>query len=123
METTASGKTICIGRTSDIPEGEGRAVTIAGKTYAVFRDNDRLYALDNRCPHAGGPLADGMVGGGFVTCPLHGWKVDLKTGAVAGGGEVEVPAVPVMEEEGLIYLEVDPRTADITPGTCACGSR
>ena len=104
METTASGKTICIGRTSDVPAGEGRTVTIAGKGYAVFRDNGRFYALENRCPHSGGPLSDGMVGGGFVTCPLHGWKFDLATGEAVSGGTGRAAAVPVTEEDGLVFL-------------------
>jgi nitrite reductase (NADH) small subunit len=65
-----------------IPVREGRAATIAGRTIAVFNLGDRFVATDNACPHRAGPLCDGIVAGGAVVCPLHGWKVHLDTGAV-----------------------------------------
>ncbi|MBI3393125.1 MAG: Rieske 2Fe-2S domain-containing protein [Nitrospirae bacterium] len=112
---------VCIGRIEDVPDGEGRAVTLYGRTYAVFREGDRLFALENRCPHAGGPLADGFVGGGSVTCPLHGWKVDLRTGKIAGGLGEQVRVMPVIRGEEFIYLEVDLPYENQQTYDCACG--
>jgi nitrite reductase (NADH) small subunit len=73
---------ISLGSIEQIPIGEGREFTVAMKSIAVFRSrNGRIYATDAACPHRGGPLADGIVGGSTVICPLHGWKFDLETGA------------------------------------------
>jgi nitrite reductase (NADH) small subunit len=65
----------------DIPLGEGRAVTIAGRRVAMFRTRSGWYALDASCPHLGGPLADGIVSDRSVICPLHERRFDLITGA------------------------------------------
>ena len=66
----------------NIPLREGRSVRIGDLDIAVFNLGDRFLAVDNRCPHNGGPLADGIVSGATVVCPLHAWKVDLECGAV-----------------------------------------
>jgi nitrite reductase (NADH) small subunit len=74
----------------DVPLGEGRAVTIAGRRIAVFHTPTGWYALDHLCPHRGGPLADGLVADRCVTCPLHERRFDLATGAALSGGEAVV---------------------------------
>jgi nitrite reductase (NADH) small subunit len=81
-----------------IPRREGRAVALGGREIAIFNlgpstalgagpstalgAGDRFLAVENRCPHQGGPLADGIVSGCAVVCPLHAWKVRLDTGGV-----------------------------------------
>ena len=67
---------------ANVPPREGRAVEVAGRQLAVFNLGGRFLAIDNTCPHKGGPLSDGIVAGGSVVCPLHGWKVGLQTGTV-----------------------------------------
>ena len=64
----------------DIPLREGRAVRVNGREIAIFNLGDRFVAMDNRCPHRGGPLADGIVSGTTVVCPLHAWKFGVETG-------------------------------------------
>jgi nitrite reductase (NADH) small subunit len=66
----------------NIPLREGRLVRVAGREVAIFNLGDRFLAIDNRCPHKGGPLSEGIVSGTTVVCPLHAWKVSLETGAV-----------------------------------------
>ena len=66
-----------------IPPREGRAALIGDREIAIFNLGDRFFAMDNRCPHQSGPLCDGIVAGDAVVCPLHAWKVNLETGAVA----------------------------------------
>lgn len=73
---------IRIAAAAALPPREGRAVQIGGDEIAVFNLGDRFFAADNRCPHKGGPLCDGIVTGHAVVCPLHAWKVDLATGEV-----------------------------------------
>lgn len=68
---------------ADIPDGEGRAVEVDGEVLAVFRRGGGVRVVGNRCPHAGGPLADGILAGDTVTCPLHNRVVDLCTGTVS----------------------------------------
>ncbi len=85
----ANGKTswrsVDLGSVEVIPPGEGRTFVVQQTEIAVFRQRDgQLFAVDNHCPHRGGPLADGIVGGGTVICPLHARKFDLATGRCQG---------------------------------------
>jgi NAD(P)H-dependent nitrite reductase small subunit len=66
--------------TSEIAPETGKHVTVGGKDVAVFNAGGTFYALDNTCPHRGGPLAEGEIEGCTVTCPWHAWTFDLKTG-------------------------------------------
>jgi nitrite reductase (NADH) small subunit len=70
----------------NIPPREGRPVTLAGRDIAIFNLGDRFLAVENRCPHQGGPLADGIVSGCTVVCPLHAWKISLENGTVERPG-------------------------------------
>lgn len=67
---------------TNIPLREGRAVRLGEREIAIFNLGDRFLAIDNRCPHEGGPLADGILCGSSVVCPLHSWKIGLKDGTV-----------------------------------------
>jgi nitrite reductase (NADH) small subunit len=74
-----------LGPVDRVPRGEGKTFEIAGLRVAVFRTRGgKLYATQAVCPHKGGPLADGVVGGGTVVCPLHGYKYDLESGQPLG---------------------------------------
>ena len=74
---------VAVGRCADIPLREGRLVVLGNRELAIFNLGDRFAALDNRCPHKGGPLSDGLVAGGTaVVCPLHAWRVNLESGEV-----------------------------------------
>jgi formate transporter len=68
---------IRITHADNIPLREGRAVQLAGEEVAIFNLGEKFLAVANRCPHRGGPLADGMLSGDSVVCPLHAWKVCL----------------------------------------------
>ena len=74
-----------LGAVERIPLGEGREFDVDGALVAVFRARDgRLYAVQAKCPHRDGALADGIIGAGKVVCPLHSFKFDLATGAPLG---------------------------------------
>ena len=77
-----------VGRAEDVPLLEGRSVTVGPRRIAVFRLPTGWAAVDHACPHRGGPLADGLVADACVTCPLHGRRFDLTTGAQVGGDDV-----------------------------------
>lgn len=96
-----------VGRVEDIPPLEGRAVTVRGRRIAVIRLGDEFVAIDGSCPHASGPLADGIVTASCVTCPLHGWRFDVRTGAPAGGGATAgVQTYEVRVNGGDLYVGV-----------------
>ena len=74
-----------IGPVDQIPAGEGRNFLVAGTRVAVFVTRDReVYATQPECPHRRGPLADGLMGGATIVCPLHERTYDLRTGEEAG---------------------------------------
>ncbi len=97
-----------IGRIEQIPRRGARCVNTPVGKIAVFRTaEDQVFALENRCPHKGGPLSEGIVHGGAVTCPLHGWVFDLSTGEAQGADEGQVRTFPVSVIDGRIYMASD----------------
>ena len=95
---------IKIGKISDIPEGEGRVLRLRDAEIAVFRLESGVAAIDNRCPHHAGPLADGIVAGDLVVCPLHGHKFNLKTGESLGDDE-RIKTYPVLVDGDEIFIK------------------
>jgi|SRR5439155_856582 len=115
-------KWVRITRVENIPVREGRAVRVGGHDLAVFNLGDRFLAVENRCPHRGGPLADGIVSGTTVVCPLHAWKVDLGSGQVTNRPD-ETPCIKTYsaaEHEGFVLVEiaVAEHLSDTSRGPC-----
>lgn len=93
-----------LGPVTDVPFGLGRCFQVMGEEIAVFRQRDgRIFAIQNRCPHRGGPLADGLAGNGTVVCPLHAHKFDLCSGHGSDGHEC-VKTFRVAVVDGNIHL-------------------
>ena len=95
-----------LGPIGKIPPGEGRVYSVNGENIAVFRTRSgALYATQAACPHRGGPLADGLVGGTTLICPLHAWKFDLTTGAsLFGDCGIRTFPVHVDDAEQIVLL-------------------
>ncbi len=94
-----------IGSLHDIPRSGARVVKTPAGCIALFRtEADEVYALDDRCPHKGGPLSEGIVHGRHVTCPLHNWVFDLATGLAQGADEGAVATTPARVEGGRVFL-------------------
>lgn len=104
---------VAVGRARDVPLLEGRSVGFGARRIAIFRLPDGWAAVDHACPHQGGPLQDGIVADTCVTCPLHGWRFDLRTGARLGGDE-RLVTYAVRERDGMLELRVpaDPAHAE-----------
>lgn len=102
-----------IGHVDDVPRYEGRRVTVAGRRIAIFRTDDGLHAVAADCPHADGPLQDGLVADGCVTCPLHGRRFDLRTGAPLAGGDDELTVYEVAERDGALLLRLPADELDL----------
>ncbi len=105
MRTTAP-RLVAVARVEDVPALQGRPVTVAGRRIALFNTPAGPRALEDRCPHKGGPLSDGLLGDDCVVCPLHGRRVSLETGEVAGHPDERVPTLPVLVRDGWLYVEV-----------------
>jgi len=89
----------------ELPLGGATAVYFRGDQVALFNVDGRVYALGNRCSHANGPLSEGAVEDGCVTCPYHGSRFDLATGEPRGGPAVKpVPTYRVKVEDGAVFL-------------------
>ncbi len=98
--------TINLGSIEKIPLGQGLSFKVGGQEIAVFRQRDgSIFATQSACPHKQGPLAEGIVGGGKVICPLHAHKFDLSTGAGSEHGEC-VKTYPVSQVNGEIVLQL-----------------
>ena len=100
---------VIIGPLSLIPIGEGRRFDVRGTAVAVFHTRaGRVFATQADCPHLGGPLADGLVGGSTLICPLHERAFDLVTGA-GSGQSCALRTYPVrITQDGTIGLRMQP---------------
>ena len=64
-----------------LKEDEVTQVIIAGTAIAIARSKDGFFAIENNCPHAGGPMSEGFLEGNQISCPYHGWAFDLRDGS------------------------------------------
>jgi nitrite reductase (NADH) small subunit len=96
----------------DIPRLGARVLRTERGNIAVFRNEaDEVFALDDRCPHKGGPLSQGIVFGRRVACPLHNWSIGLDDGKAAAPDEGCAASHPVKVEAGEVFLRM---TQDIS---------
>jgi nitrite reductase/ring-hydroxylating ferredoxin subunit len=92
----------------EIPEGAGLRVELRGRTIGLYRVRDRVFAMDDACPHAGYPLSEGDLIGTRVVCPAHGWEFDVVTGLAPGEVEEEpLERYPVRIDAGEVLLDLD----------------
>jgi chlorite dismutase len=92
-----------------VPEGSATVVYFQGEQVALFRADGQLYAVDNRCSHANGPLSEGRIEGCAVTCPWHDSQFDLRTGAALKPPAVRpVATYRVRVDGGNVYLARSP---------------
>jgi len=96
-----------IGHIEDIPRQGSRVVQTPTGEIALFRSvDDKVFALNNKCPHKGGPLSQGIVHGKRVTCPLHNWVIDLETGVAVVPNRGCAHRLEVRVAHGVVFLEV-----------------
>ena len=69
-----------VGAIDEFPEGKGRIVSVARKPVAIFKLNGEIYAVNNICPHLGGPIGGGELEGTVVSCPYHAMRFDVRSG-------------------------------------------
>lgn len=122
---TSDSRWIDIGALGDIPVRGARVIKTPGGCVAVFRTSENeVFAIDDACPHKGGPLSQGIVHDRKVTCPLHNWVISLESGAALGAdqGQVKTYAVKVDNGRLLIDAAVAGRPSADTSTTSACAA-
>lgn len=102
-----------VAKIADIPATKGKVIRVLGKEIALFQVEGGYYALDNLCPHEGGPLAHGWVKNGVVTCPWHLWEFDLRSGEFLDEREIKVACFQVKVEGDDLLLDIGSLTAHL----------
>ncbi|MEY4634731.1 MAG: hypothetical protein RJA55_529 [Acidobacteriota bacterium] len=97
---------VSVGRVADFTPGAGKMVVVGGRHVAVFRLGDDFHALDNLCLHRGGPLCEGPIDRGVVTCPWHGWSYEIATGTMVQDPRVGVSRHEVRVQDGEIAVRL-----------------
>ena len=99
---------IPVGHVDDLPPGDARIVALRdGREIAVFNVAGAYYAIDNLCPHAGGPLGKGTVEGTVVTCPWHCFKFELRDGVCTWSPKLRIQTYAVVVQATGVYVEVE----------------
>jgi nitrite reductase/ring-hydroxylating ferredoxin subunit len=94
-----------LARVADIPADRPLRVCAGERMITLCRLDGEVHALDDRCPHRGGPLGEGYCEHGQLVCPLHGWAFDIRTGACRDVPERPATRIPIRVHAGRVYLE------------------
>ena len=89
---------------SELKENSSKIIFHKGMAIALFRIESGFYAIENRCPHRGGSLGDGMIDGNEISCPWHKWKFDIRSGISPENINCRVKTISVYIEDNLIKL-------------------
>jgi len=100
----AEFRTVC--RVDEVPEGEGKTVTVGGKLIALFKVNGAFHAIDDTCPHMGASLSGGYVENNIVTCPWHAWRFRVTDGTWADNPRIKIGCYPVRVEGDQVQIQV-----------------
>jgi nitrite reductase (NADH) small subunit len=106
QEAAVAEKQIKVAVLKDIPKNYGKVVQADGKLIALFKMQGAVYAIDNECPHRGGPLAEGSVKGKLVSCPWHLWAFDITSGQCLSNSYGHVRSYPVSISGDEVWVTV-----------------
>ncbi len=104
MNAKSVDQFVSVGRVGDIPPGASRVVKVGGKSIALFNVSGKIFAINNICPHEGGPLAKGRLKGYVVGCPWHDLQFDVRSGFGTDGGGYCVASYDVRVQEDQIFV-------------------
>lgn len=110
-----SDEYVTVARVADLAPGTGKAVMVGDREVALFHVEGAFYALDNTCPHQGGPLCEGWIEGKTVTCPWHAWTFFLESGKMTLGDYATVEAFDVRVTGDEVQICRTPRPETRTP--------
>jgi len=98
---------IKVASTSDLKPGENKVVNVNGTDVALFNVDGEFFAISNTCLHRGGPLGEGFLDNDVVTCPWHGWRYNVRTGANVVMPSQKVDSYQVKVEGNDVFVAVD----------------
>ncbi len=99
-------KAISAGPLSAFPVGSRRSLETEIGWIALYNVDGQIYATEDSCPHAGGPLGEGTLTGDCIACPWHGWRFNVRTGVRVENADFRVACFPVKIEQGEIIVEL-----------------
>ncbi len=91
---------------ADIAPGQSKTIIVQGRELGVYNVAGEFYCIDNMCPHAGGPIADGQIEGDVVYCPYHMWPFNVKTGEATFNSNVCVQKYECKIEGEEVFIEI-----------------
>jgi nitrite reductase (NADH) small subunit len=91
---------------TDCPPDTAREFVVRDRIVAVFHVAGQFYAMDGICPHQGGPLGKGQLADARITCPWHGWRLDVRTGRHESNASVCHPTFPVKVQGSDVFVDV-----------------
>jgi len=98
------GEFVKVAAASDIPQGKVKKVEVGDREVAIFNIKGKFYAVDDMCPHLGGPLSEGRRKGEVVTCPWHGWQFSLTDGTSVTQPSVTLRCYPIKVKENDLLI-------------------
>src|SRR6516162_8214804 len=107
--TVPGGQYVRAARVDDVRAARCLSVQVQGHVLGLFSDRDRIYAIDNRCPHMGFPLDRGTVKDGILTCHWHHARFDLASGGTFDPWADDVRAVPTRIRDGEVWVDTTAR--------------
>lgn len=93
-----------VAKLEDLPREGGLEITLEGRRIGLFRAKGAVYAIGSECPHRGGPLHEGILHGGEITCPWHAWTFDLESGRCTFIEGLCVSTFPVQVRNGRVFV-------------------
>ena len=98
---------IKVASTSDLQPGENKVVEVNGEQVALFNVDGEFFAINNTCRHKGGPLGEGFLEGDVVSCPLHGWRYNVRSGSCLTVPTQHVASYQVKVEGNDVFVSLD----------------
>lgn len=95
-----------VAKASEVPPGSGKVVVVHGFPVALFNVDGTFHAVSNVCLHRGGPIGEGTLDGPIVTCPLHGWEYDVRTGKNVANPMARLRTFTVRVEDDEVLVGV-----------------
>ncbi len=100
-----------VANVDEIPEDAGKRVRIEGIDVGLYRVGEKIYAMEDVCPHAGFPLSKGKLEGCVIVCEAHGWPFDIRTGFDPENEDgFPIPCFAVTVEDGIVHVDLEQRT-------------
>ena len=97
---------VTVAQVDHVPSGTCRTVEVDGIFLALCNVNGTFRAVDNTCPHAGGPLGEGCLNGDLIVCPWHGWRFNVHTGERRENPEIRVACIEVRVQGSDVQVKV-----------------